>query len=207
MYRREPGDWDCNFCGNTGNFKSRTNCRRCGKGKYDKGTYDKGKPQTAKRTGDWTCPGCNFNCYAYKTECSKCKIKRPDLNNGPPNPAKHQPNNQSNSQPNTNHPNLPPRRDGDWNCPSCGTFQFSRNKFCRDCGNPKNPSDNTDDSDEDIGTQCVVCMDADITTMLLHGDNGHTCVCENCAVILVASGNPCPMCRQPIEQYIRNYQS
>ena len=202
MSRREPGDWDCNSCGNTGNFKSRTKCRRCGKGKYDKVNPNETKTNPGSnphRSGDWICPGCNFLCYSYKTECSKCKIKKTDTvinnNNNPIN----------NNHNNNNH------RDGDWDCPDCGTFQFSRNKFCRDCGRSKDNPGNTvngtnEDSDEDIGTQCVVCMDADITIMLLHGDTGHTCVCYNCAAMLVAAGNPCPMCRRPIDKYIRNYQ-
>ncbi len=29
------------------------------------------------RAGDWICPGCNFRLFASKTECKKCKIKRP----------------------------------------------------------------------------------------------------------------------------------
>jgi predicted RNA-binding Zn-ribbon protein involved in translation (DUF1610 family) len=38
------------------------------------------------------------------------------------------------------------RREGDWNCPSCGDFQFGRNKNCRKCGKAKVGTDSADRS-------------------------------------------------------------
>ncbi len=195
-----PKDWDCNACGNTGNFGTRDRCRRCGVGKYDKTSTKKDKNQ-AGRPGDWVCPGCDFLCYASKTECSKCKIKKVDVLNG------------TIDSNNPNEPtNEPTKREGDWDCDKCGKFQFARNKFCRDCGNPKDgdvvivDTGDTGDGDDNDITECVVCMDAASNTMLLHGDTGHTCVCESCAVILVGNDSNCPMCRQSIDKYVRNFQ-
>mmetsp|Transcript_4910 Transcript_4910/g.9924 ORF Transcript_4910/g.9924 Transcript_4910/m.9924 type:complete len:197 (+) Transcript_4910:84-674(+) len=44
-------------------------------------------------------------------------------------------------------PNRPPleQRAGDWECPSCGDYNFARNTECRKCGAPK-PRSNRDDS-------------------------------------------------------------
>jgi hypothetical protein len=46
--------------------------------------------------------------------------------------------------------------------------------------------------------ECVVCMENQIDTVLIHGDNGHMCVCNTCARLL----KDCPICRKPVEKAV-----
>ena len=50
---------------------------------------------------------------------------------------------------------------------------------------------------------CVVCMDRVREVTLVHGETGHTCCCNNCAIELQKSSSGCPMCRLPIEAIIK----
>ena len=228
-YKREAGDWDCNYCGNTGNFSRRDSCRKCGKSKYYKGSgeneglkyarkhghlaivdylteqrdnrngndnrNDNNRKEKQLKSGDWICPGCNFHCYAYKTKCNKCNISKP--------------NNESKESINGSA-----KKYEDWECTKCSKTQFESNKFCRDCGTPKNAEEKVEEKDDnndveenenDNKNECVVCIDAPANTMLLHGNTGHTCVCDDCASLLVATTNLCPMCRSTIDKHVRNF--
>ena len=49
-----------------------------------------------------------------------------------------------------------------------------------------------------VPDECSVCMEASIDTVLVHGDNGHMCVCHTCSRMLTI----CPICRKPIEKAV-----
>jgi hypothetical protein len=51
---------------------------------------------------------------------------------------------------------------------------------------------------------CVVCWDAPLQVGLFHQGTQHVCVCQACSELL-AAGQPCPMCRQPVEAKARFY--
>jgi hypothetical protein len=53
---------------------------------------------------------------------------------------------------------------------------------------------------------CVVCLDAPPQMGLKHGGSVHRCVCYQCAVALVRTGEGhCPLCRQRIEEVLLVY--
>lgn len=70
--RREPGDWDCNKCGNTGNFKWRTYCHTCGQKRDNE---HRSKPPE-RRVGDWNCQTCGKHQFARNTRCRDCARDR-----------------------------------------------------------------------------------------------------------------------------------
>ena len=61
------------------------------------------------------------------------------------------------------------------------------------------PSPKQDDS------QCVVCMDAPRTAILVHGEDGHQVCCMACARRLSGEQQPCPVCQRPIERILRHF--
>ena len=173
-------DWNCENCG-THNFRKRLQCFRCGTRK-------------TKGPGRWICTACHCENYPDRIKCFRCGLAKGIRSDWKCNQCGFIVFASKTECPKCNP--LTNRREGDWDCPKCGKFQFARNKFCRDCGQPKG---------EDSDDTCVVCMDAPRDTMLLHGDIGHTCCCGDCAQILVASGQDCPICRAPIEQVVKNF--
>lgn len=54
---------------------------------------------------------------------------------------------------------------------------------------------------------CVVCMNARRTHMLLHNNQsaGHFCCCATCARKLEDENQTCPVCREPVREYVRCY--
>lgn len=50
---------------------------------------------------------------------------------------------------------------------------------------------------------CMICMNKEINSSILHGDIGHSFSCYDCAMKL--SRTSCPICRLPIEKIIYNY--
>ena len=73
-----------------------------------------------------------------------------------------------------------------------------------DVGPPSNPGAGVEKVvDEEL---CVVCLDAPRNALLLHsGEVGHMCCCMDCAQILKARGDSCPLCRQHIDSVIRAF--
>lgn len=51
---------------------------------------------------------------------------------------------------------------------------------------------------------CVYCHDAPRSYSAVHGDSAHYIACEDCKLHL-RIGQPCPMCREPIEGVVRIY--
>ena len=52
---------------------------------------------------------------------------------------------------------------------------------------------------------CLVCLSEEQTAMIVHGGTGHIACCLMCARILKAKGDPCPVCRAPIESVIQHF--
>jgi RNA-binding protein FUS len=75
------------------------------------------------RPGDWSCPSCNANVFASKSECFKC---------GTPNPS----GGGAGAGSSGGYDN---RRPGDWTCPSCSANVFASKRECFKCGTA-NPS-------------------------------------------------------------------
>jgi len=53
--------------------------------------------------------------------------------------------------------------------------------------------------------QCVICCEHSVDTVLYQC--GHMCVCNGCGQQLKMDGHNCPMCRAPIRDVIRAYQT
>ena len=56
------------------------------------------------------------------------------------------------------------------------------------------------------GVMCVVCWSRPKEAGLVHGNSLHRCCCLYCATNLVSLGQPCPMCRRPIERILEVYE-
>jgi hypothetical protein len=52
---------------------------------------------------------------------------------------------------------------------------------------------------------CLCCIDKTRNATMVHGDTGHIACCLDCARMLKASGQPCPVCRLPIDLVILHY--
>ena len=52
--------------------------------------------------------------------------------------------------------------------------------------------------------QCVICLDGLAEVGIKHGDSVHTCLCHTCRQRL-HRGSPCPICRQPAEDFFKVY--
>jgi len=53
--------------------------------------------------------------------------------------------------------------------------------------------------------QCVICIERSVDTVLYQC--GHMCTCNQCGLQLKMDGHNCPMCRAPIRDVIRAYQT
>lgn len=55
-------------------------------------------------------------------------------------------------------------------------------------------------ADEEKARQCVVCLSA--PRFVRFGPCKHAACCLDCANTLKANGNPCPLCRKPIQAFL-----
>jgi Zinc finger, C3HC4 type (RING finger) len=53
--------------------------------------------------------------------------------------------------------------------------------------------------------RCLICLCDDRTSTLVHGETGHIACCLVCARVLQARGDPCPVCRMPIDLVIQHF--
>jgi len=53
--------------------------------------------------------------------------------------------------------------------------------------------------------ECVICMDAKPNGVIVHGDTCHQSTCISCAKRLQSQGDPCPICREPIETVCKHH--
>jgi len=52
---------------------------------------------------------------------------------------------------------------------------------------------------------CLVCLTEERTATIVHGETGHICCCLQCARILMARGDSCPVCRTKIDLVIQHF--
>ncbi|CAM9531416.1 unnamed protein product [Ectocarpus sp. 4 AP-2014] len=52
---------------------------------------------------------------------------------------------------------------------------------------------------------CVVCLSGPRTATIVHGEIGHIACCLECARILKARGDACPVCRAPIDSVVQHF--
>ncbi len=52
---------------------------------------------------------------------------------------------------------------------------------------------------------CVICLSQPRTSTLVHGAIGHIACCLECARVLKARGDPCPVCRQEVDCVIQHF--
>jgi E3 ubiquitin-protein ligase Mdm2 len=53
--------------------------------------------------------------------------------------------------------------------------------------------------------ECVICMDARPNGVIVHGELCHQSTCYSCAKKLQRNGDPCPICREPIETVCKHH--
>eukprot|EP00968_Pinguiococcus_pyrenoidosus_P027307 scaffold7366_cov254-Pinguiococcus_pyrenoidosus.AAC.9 len=51
---------------------------------------------------------------------------------------------------------------------------------------------------------CLICFDQPRNATIVHGSTGHVCSCLDCARLLCARGDVCPVCRMQIDNIIEN---
>jgi ankyrin repeat protein len=85
----------------------------------------------------------------------------------------------------------------------CTSGKPSKNELCARCGT--NAALAAADADSERDATCVICMEHPKTALLQHGGDGHLCCCMSCAKLLTARGDPCPLCRKPIDAVIQVY--
>lgn len=199
--------WDCE-CGTAGNFSWRDRCRRCGKlAPHGRILVEESSWNSRARANHMRDSGLDVCEWLTNRNGGWTSALDPHI--------------------------LTMVRYGDWICIYCGKHQFARNKQCRNCGSgfaapATNISLTTNAGAGDVTVSndgcvishltgvgnatiksspeaalCVVCLDGPRNIMLVHGRTGHTCVCAGCADKLRGR---CPMCRQPIDAAIRNFQ-
>ncbi|KAJ7376096.1 hypothetical protein OS493_036859 [Desmophyllum pertusum] len=74
--------------------------------------------------------------------------------------------------------------------------------FVTEKGNAVAAPEATDDN-----SKCIICMEQPKNATVIHGDTGHCCCCLACAQVLKQRGDPCPICRAPIEHVIRQFNA
>jgi hypothetical protein len=52
---------------------------------------------------------------------------------------------------------------------------------------------------------CVICLSCDRNATVVHGETGHIACCLECARLLKARGDKCPVCRLPIDLVIQQF--
>ena len=50
---------------------------------------------------------------------------------------------------------------------------------------------------------CIICLTNLKDATIIHGATGHVCCCLVCAKTLEDRGDPCPICREPIQLVIQ----
>ncbi|CAN0109949.1 unnamed protein product [Scytosiphon promiscuus] len=82
---------------------------------------------------------------------------------------------------------------------SGGKEMESSNEEDEDLRKIKNAGDLGEDDN------CVVCLSGPRTATIVHGEIGHIACCLECARILKARGDTCPVCRVPIDSVVQHF--
>lgn len=94
--------------------------------KNDRNSFGGGEKKG--RDGDWDCPKCHNNNFAFRTECKRCFTAKDGT------PGKGGDNN---GTPRSNFGNKP----GDWICSQCSNDNFAFRTECKRCNAPKGDSE------------------------------------------------------------------
>merc|ERR1719491_2019605 len=86
------------------------------------------------RPGDWRCPQCNDNQYAFRTECRKCNTAKPSGMSGA---GMGDGGGMGGGSMMMGRGVNQQRREGDWDCPQCNDMQYASRTECRKCGTAK----------------------------------------------------------------------
>jgi len=52
---------------------------------------------------------------------------------------------------------------------------------------------------------CLVCFSSHRNATFVHGESGHIACCLECARVLKGRGDPCPVCRMPVDSVIQHF--
>lgn len=171
----KQGDWTCRFC-NINNFANRNACYKCNRQRSETVVQN-----TPPKSGDWTCNYCNNSNFAARIACHKCGRPKPVPMEVEVPPVARTLSSQI------------PTKPGDWKCSSCPETNFGSRVVCRSCG-ANRPSSETNNNDNNNKSECVICMDKPIDSVITIC--GHSAVCLDCG----KSITQCPMCRIPFTQ-------
>lgn len=86
--------------------------------------------------------------------------------------------------------------------PTPSSESASQMQFVTEKGNTLAFPEDTDDN-----SKCIICMEQPKNATVIHGDTGHCCCCWACAQVLKQRGDPCPICRAPIDHVIRQFNA
>ena len=169
---RNGGDWDCPKCQNN-NFAFRTECNRCGEARGAGGAGGGRSPRQDDRRdgnqgyqsrdrqggrferndrgqdnnrngGDWDCPKCQNNNFAFRTECNRCGDARgagggrgPRQDDRRGGNQGYQSRDRQGGRFEQNDRGQNNRNGGDWDCPKCRNNNFAFRTECNSCGLPR----------------------------------------------------------------------
>ncbi|MDC0528168.1 hypothetical protein OAO11_03625, partial [Candidatus Poseidoniaceae archaeon] len=165
------GDWDCPKCNNN-NFAFRQECNRCGEprgngggrsndrgfqrrddrrggdrfgGNDRRGGDRRGNDRSNNRMdGDWDCPKCHNDNFAWRTECNKCGAPKGGGGGRPPRRDDRRGGDRFGGNDRRGGDRRGNERrsgevfnDNDWDCPQCNNSNFAFRQECNRCGLPR----------------------------------------------------------------------
>jgi len=117
-------------------------CRKCGTARPEDARHA-GNQMPRPERADWNCPSCGDWQFARNAVCRQCGAARPeDARNGGRQMPRPAPADRPEEARNAGS-QMPRPKPADWDCPSCGDWQFARNAVCRKCGTAR-PEDAVD---------------------------------------------------------------
>ena len=156
---RNGGDWDCPKCQNN-NFAFRTECNRCGEARgagggrgprqddrrggsqgYQSrdrqgGRFERNdRGQGNRNGGDWDCPKCRNNNFAFRTECNSCGLPKSGSNDRRGGNDRYGGNDRRGGNDRGRETKV--YTDNDWDCPKCQNSNFAFRQECNRCQAPR----------------------------------------------------------------------
>jgi len=156
---RNGGDWDCPKCQNN-NFAFRQECNRCGEARgagggrgprqddrrggnqgYQNrdrqgGRFERNdRGQNNRNGGDWDCPKCRNNNFAFRTECNSCGLPKSGGNDRRGGNDRYGGNDRRGGNDRGRETKV--YTDNDWDCPQCNNSNFAFRQECNRCQAPR----------------------------------------------------------------------